>query len=145
MGKLAKWVLWVLFLVAVLAFASVNGGPATAPAGPAAPVPAVETTTITPLPECPDNDDQCELARVMKALSTPVPGEDELIAEINTKYGPAGQLPGESGASWCHRQRLRTLMAGGGDPETIRQMGCQADGVNYPDPVLSPDAADDWH
>jgi len=137
---------WLVFVVAVFAFAARNAGPAPAPTGPPATVPAVETTTtVTPLPECPDNDDQCELHRVMTALTTPVPGEDELVAQINTKYGGPDREPGESGASWCHRQRLRTLAAGDGDPATVREMGCQVDGVNYPDPVLSPDAATDWH
>lgn len=145
MSKVGRLVLWLVFIAVVIAFASSNGGPTPAPAGPPATVPAVEATTVAVLPECPANDDQCELARVMKALTTPVPGEDALVAQINAKYGGPGREPGESGASWCHRQRLRTLAAGGGDPDTIREMACQADGVNYPDPVLSPDAATDWH
>jgi hypothetical protein len=146
-----KWFRFVVGLVLALgliAYAARNGDTTPPPAGPtpAVTVPAVDTTpTVDPLPTCPDNDDQCELARVAKALSTPAPGEDELIQQIHDKYGPSEIMPGESGASWCHRQRLMTLMAGGGDPETIRQMGCQVDGVNYPDPVLSPDAATDWH
>ena len=77
----------------------------------------------------------------LRAATTPVPGEDELIAQIHAKYGPTERQPGESGASWCKRQRLMEQMAGG----DISEMGCQVDGVNYPDPVLSPNAATDWH
>jgi hypothetical protein len=77
----------------------------------------------------------------LKAITTPAPGEDELVDAIHAKYGPSEQQPGESGASWCHRQRLMEQMAGG----DISEMGCQVDGVNYPDPVLSPNAATDWH
>lgn len=142
-----RFVVGLLLALGLIAYAAQNGGPTPPPTGPApaATIPTVETTTVAALPECPANDDQCELARVMKALTTPVPGEDALVAQIDAKYGGPGREPGESGASWCHRQRLRTLAAGGGDPDTIREMACQADGVNYPDPVLSPDAATDWH
>lgn len=147
MKRWLRLVVWVVLVVGLLAFAARNGDTTPPPAGPppATTVPAAQTTTSAPLPGCPDNDDQCELARIMKAIETPAPGEDELVAEINAKYGPAEREPGESGASWCHRQRLRTLAAGGGDHDTIKEMACQADGVNYPDPVLSPDAATDWH
>lgn len=89
----------------------------------------------------PDPDADQATRDALKAITTPAPGEDELVAAIHAKYGPSEIQPGESGASWCHRQRLMEQMAGG----DISQMGCQVDGVNYPDPVLSPNAATDWH
>jgi hypothetical protein len=72
----------------------------------------------------------------LKAITTPAPGEDELVAAIHAKYGPSQRQPGESGASWCHRQRLMEQMAGG----DISEMDCAVDGVHYSDPVLSPNA-----
>ena len=78
---------------------------------------------------------------VRHAFTDPTtPAEDAELAAIHAKYGPFERQPGESGASWCHRQRL-TSQAAGAD---ISEMGCQVDDVNYPDPVLSPNA-EEWH
>lgn len=98
---------------------------------------SVSSPSVTDPPPDPGAD---QAARdVLKAITTPVPGEDELVAAINAKYGPFERQPGESGESWCHRQRLREQMAGG------ELLECAVDGVNYhyPDPVLSPNAATD--
>jgi hypothetical protein len=61
-----------------------------------------------------------------------LPDDDTAVACLVGKYGPEEMLPGESGRSWCDRQRK--LWAGMGG-ET---MECGVDGQDYPPALGAP-------